>query len=74
MVFDDIIERSDVSLTVLKQHAESNPTLADRVAEMEDAGFLIVNFNKLSDYIIELTTDDTGMLSFRSLYFYSYRN
>lgn len=59
MVFDDIIERSDVSLTVLKQHAESNPTLADRVAEMEDAGFLIVNFNKLSDYIIELTTDDT---------------
>ena len=60
MIFDDIIERSEVSLTVLRKHAETDQTLANRVTEMENAGFLKIDFQKLTNYIIELTTDENG--------------
>jgi len=60
MIFDDIIERSEISINVLRQHAESDDTLANRVQEMENAGFLKIDFEKLATYIMELTTNENG--------------
>lgn len=58
MIFDDLIERSDISIEVLKKHAKENDKLNDRIEDMEEAGSLKINFEAVIKFILELIESD----------------
>ena len=58
MIFDDIVERSEASINILKKHAKDNEAMAKNAAEMEEAGSLPVDFGKLADFIVQLCEEN----------------
>ena len=58
-IFEELIERSDVSIKVMEETDPESPVLA----EMKEEGFINVDYEKLVEYILEFSNGEEGMCS-----------
>merc|ERR1711970_787268 len=54
-IFEELIERSDVSIRVMEENDPDSPVLA----EMKEEGFINIDYEKLVEYILEFSNGDT---------------
>ena len=55
-IFEELIERSDVSIKVMEDNDPESPVLA----EMKEEGFINVDYEKLVEYILEFSNGEEG--------------
>ena len=58
-IFEELIERSDVSIKVMEETDPESPVLA----EMKEEGYINVDYEKLVEYILEFSNGEEGMCS-----------
>ena len=58
LILEDMIERSEPSLEVMRKAAEENENIAQTVAEMEEEGTLPLDFNLIVEKMISFMEDN----------------
>ena len=58
-IFEELIERSDVSIKVMEETDPESPVLA----EMKEEGYINVDYEKLVEYILEFSNGEEGTWS-----------
>ena len=75
LILEDMIERSEPSMEVMRKAGEENENIAQTVAGMEEEGTLPLDFNLMVQKMISFMEDNENgkeLVKIRSYYFYAF--